>query len=93
METRLSIKGQITLPKQVRQKLGLRAGDILSVQAVDYDSVTLVIKTNLQTKLKPARDVLDKTFGIWRDMPENGEEFVRSLRESDHVRMEDLDLG
>lgn len=83
METRLSIKGQITLPKQVCQKLGLRAGDVLSAQAVDHHSVTLAIKNHLKKKQKPIRDVLEEVFGIWQDMPENGEAFVRSLRESD----------
>jgi AbrB family looped-hinge helix DNA binding protein len=38
------------------------------------------------------RSALSEAFGIWRDLPETGDEFVRSLRQSDQGRMEDLDL-
>lgn len=44
MKARLSIKGQIILPRTVREKLGLKAGDILSVQTIGNDSVTFTVR-------------------------------------------------
>ncbi len=43
-------------------------------------------------KKESIRDALNEAFGIWRDMPETGDEFVRSLRQSDQDRMEDPGL-
>jgi AbrB family looped-hinge helix DNA binding protein len=34
MKTRVSEKGQITIPKSVREKLGIRPGTVLEVEAV-----------------------------------------------------------
>lgn len=62
MRTRVSEKGQITVPKQMRERLGIRPGDELDVvddggkvvlsKAVDDDPVAAVygiLGTNLDT--------------------------------------------
>ena len=41
MQTTLTSKGQITLPLAVREQLGFRAGDKLSVTVADADTVVL----------------------------------------------------
>ena len=41
MHSRLSSKGQVTIPKEVRDSLGLEPGDFVTYQLADGDSVIL----------------------------------------------------
>lgn len=41
MDTTLTSKGQMTLPQAVRQRLGLRSGDKLTVRVQDDDTIVL----------------------------------------------------
>lgn len=41
METTLTSKGQMTLPHSIRKRMGLQAGDKLSVSLLDDDTIVL----------------------------------------------------
>lgn len=51
METRISTKGQVVLPKPLRAKLGLRAGDLLDVR-LERDAIILRPRRPKRRKLK-----------------------------------------
>ena len=54
MKTRVSEKGQITIPKAVRTKLGLRPGTVLELQAD---------RGRLIGRKAGGRDMVDELFG------------------------------
>jgi AbrB family looped-hinge helix DNA binding protein len=70
MKTKMTAKGQITVPKAVRERLGLRPGDQLDV--VD-DEGRLVAR-----RLTPV-DPIDSVYGII-SLPQGTDEFIRELR-------------
>jgi AbrB family looped-hinge helix DNA binding protein len=68
MKARLSIKGQIILPRTVREKLGLKAGDILSVQTIGNDSVTFTVRARRRKAGRQTIELLKDTSGIWKEI-------------------------
>ena len=54
MKTRVSEKGQITIPKAVRAKLGLRPGTVIEIEAE---------RGRLIGRKAGGRDVIDELFG------------------------------
>ena len=54
--TKVTRKGQITLPVQIRRKLGIKEGDKVAVSMADSGRAEVV--------LKPVRSVAEMTFGI-----------------------------
>jgi AbrB family looped-hinge helix DNA binding protein len=74
MKTTVSEKGQITIPKSLRVRLGIRTGQILDVQE---DRGRLVMS-------KPARsgDAIDKLYGILR-LGRSTDEIMEELRGSE----------
>jgi AbrB family looped-hinge helix DNA binding protein len=60
METRLSTKGQVVLPSQIRRKLGLRTGDSLNAR-VKNGSVVL---TPRRSRSRKPKIVVDKMTGL-----------------------------
>ena len=70
MRTRVSEKGQITVPKQLRERLGLRAGDQLELAE---DSGRLVA-----SKVVPS-DPVASVYGILNTR-ESTNETIRALR-------------
>ena len=55
MQTRVSTKGQIVLPKRIRQKLGLRAGDELDA-GIEGGTIVLTPRRTRTTKVRVIRD-------------------------------------
>lgn len=60
METKLSTKGQVVLPSQIRRRLGLRTGDPLSA-TVKNGSVVL---TPRRSRNRKPKIVIDKLTGL-----------------------------
>lgn len=60
MVTKVSTKGQVVLPSQVRNRLGLQPGDALDVQ-VEGERIILIPKRKRQRK---ARIVTDPITGM-----------------------------
>jgi antitoxin PrlF len=73
MKTTVSEKGQITIPKRLRDRLGLRAGTILDFEEEEGRIVG--------RKMLP-RDRLDALVGIV-DLPDGTDAFIRDLRGPD----------
>jgi len=71
MKTRVSEKGQITIPKPLRDRLGIRVGQILEV-AVDREGRLIA------TKVSPRR-ASDELYGSL-DLGNSTDEIMRDLR-------------
>lgn len=63
--TKVTRKGQITLPAQIRRKLGIKEGDKVALSLADSGEAEVV--------LKPVRSVAEMTFGAVtpRQQPED----------------------
>jgi AbrB family looped-hinge helix DNA binding protein len=71
MKTIVSEKGQITIPKPLRVRLGIRKGQVLDVHE---ERGRLVM-----TKHKPPRDAIDELFGILK-LGRSTDEIMEELR-------------
>jgi AbrB family looped-hinge helix DNA binding protein len=60
METKISTKGQVVLPRPVREKLGLRPGDALDVK-MDGDAIVLRPR---RKKRRKAKIIIDPRTGL-----------------------------
>ena len=70
MKSTVSEKGQITIPKPLRERLGIRAGEVLELSE---DHGRLVASKTL------VGDPVDAVYGII-DLPGTTDEFVEDLR-------------
>ena len=70
MKTTVSEKGQVTIPKPLRDRLGLRPGSVLDFEEADGRLVG--------RKLMPA-DHLEELVGILR-LPGGTDAFIREMR-------------
>ncbi len=91
METRISSKGQITLPVEIRKRLGIKTGDILKVSVGEEGAIIINSKKQKDSNCNPL-EVLRQTAGAWKDMKESGEEFVHRLRNEDADRLKVLGI-
>ncbi len=68
-------KGQITIPAEIRNALGLKEGDKIAISIVDSDGG--------QARLRPVRSVAEATFGAItpRRQPEDFKELRRLFEE------------
>lgn len=92
METRISSKGQITLPVDVRKILRIKTGDVLTVKIAEEGAIVLKKFNSEEKNAVKSLEVLHKTAGIWRQMEESGEDYVRRLRASDSERLKVLGI-
>jgi AbrB family looped-hinge helix DNA binding protein len=60
MQTKISTKGQVVLPRQIRNRLGLRAGDSLDAE-LEGDRIVLIPH---RTRRKKARIINDPVTGL-----------------------------
>lgn len=70
MKTTVSEKGQVTIPKRLRERLGIRAGEVLDFEE-DHGRL---VATKLTT-----RDAVDELFGVLKSK-EKTDTIVRRLR-------------
>ena len=54
MQVKVREKGQMTLPKEVRDEVGVAAGESLTVLVVDGE-----------IRMRPVKGVVERTFGIF----------------------------
>jgi len=62
-ESKISRKGQITIPKEIREKMGLKAGD-----KVIFESLAKGILIR-KKEGSNYQKILDDIIGIWKDHP------------------------
>ncbi|HET9179383.1 MAG TPA: AbrB/MazE/SpoVT family DNA-binding domain-containing protein [Terriglobia bacterium] len=70
MKTIVSEKGQITIPKRLRERLGLRKGQVLEVSER---------RGHLIMTKKPSRDAYDEYFGILK-LGRRTDDIINELR-------------
>ena len=70
MKATVSEKGQVTIPKKLRERLGIRPGQALDFEAEDGRLVARKVTTI---------DPIDAAFGIVKGLPPT-DEIIRSLR-------------
>lgn len=70
MKTTISEKGQITIPKRLRDRLGLRPGEVLDVRE-EHGSLVLTKRT--------AESRTDRVYGILK-LDKSTDEIMRELR-------------
>ncbi|MHA1291412.1 MAG: AbrB/MazE/SpoVT family DNA-binding domain-containing protein [Promethearchaeota archaeon] len=80
-EAKISKKGQITIPKDVREKLGLKVGD-----KVIFESIAQGILIRKKEDLD-INKILNEITGIWKDHPlfknKSTKEIIEMLRGPD----------
>ncbi|MBD3196721.1 MAG: AbrB/MazE/SpoVT family DNA-binding domain-containing protein [Candidatus Lokiarchaeota archaeon] len=80
-ESKISSKGQITIPKDIREKMGLKAGD-----KVIFESIAEGIFLRKKEESNYQK-ILDDVVGIWEDHPlfrdKNTEEIIEIMRGPD----------
>jgi AbrB family looped-hinge helix DNA binding protein len=60
MQVKVREKGQMTLPKEVRDEIGLNPGESLTVMVVDGE-----------IRMRPVKGVVERTFGVFRHLAES----------------------
>jgi AbrB family looped-hinge helix DNA binding protein len=80
-ESKVTKKGQITIPKEIRNKLGIKVGDKLI-----FESITQGILLR-KKESSNVNKILEETAGIWRDHPlfkdKDTKEIIEFLRGPD----------
>lgn len=71
MKAIVSEKGQVTIPKALRERLGIRAGEVLDFEAE---------RGRLVARKQVAEDPVDEVFGIL-DLPRSTDELIAELRD------------
>jgi len=82
---RVTSKGQITLPKEVREQLSIKKGDLLFVESVAANRVILGVRKLGLLKNKPEKNVILRTAGLWKDRDIDG--YVEELRKASGRRL------
>lgn len=86
-KTKISSKGQITLPSIIRRKLRINTGDVLCVTESNDKSVVLVFKDGYKYNKADAVDAVITTSGIWKDDQGISEIELKKMRETDLKRI------
>lgn len=62
-ESKISKKGQITIPKEIREKLGLKAGDKIVLESIAQG---ILIRKKEESGTKK---ILNEVSGMWKNHP------------------------
>jgi antitoxin PrlF len=76
MKSRVSEKGQVTIPKQLRNRLGIRSGEVLEFREEGGQLIA---------EKAAVRDPVDAVYGVL-ELGSSSNEFVAGLRGSDSPR-------
>ncbi|RJX24821.1 MAG: AbrB/MazE/SpoVT family DNA-binding domain-containing protein [Dethiobacter sp.] len=90
MKTRISSKGQITLPSEVRRKLNLLTGDELYVKAAGENSILLEVKKNKTNAQNKTTEAINASAGLWKNRKDFNDHTIREMRNADSKRLENL---
>jgi len=77
MKTVVSEKGQITIPKPLRVRLGIRTGQVLEVREEHGHLV--------MSKQQPTRDAIDELYGILK-LDRSTDEIIDEMRGSERPK-------
>ena len=65
VETKLTTKGQVVIPKSIRERLRWRSGTRLRIETVSDNAIRLEVVSN--GKGPDGADVIDRAFGFLRE--------------------------
>lgn len=85
----VSSRGQVVIPAEVRKKLNIKEGDVLSTYIEEGGK--LVIKATRKEILK--KGIVDQTAGLLSDMEMSGLEYVENIRKGSGRRLDNLEGG
>lgn len=74
MNSKVGERGQITIPKTLRDRLGIRPGQSVEFEEVDG---SIVIRKRLP------RDPVDSVYGVLGSIAKSSDELVAQLRDAD----------
>ncbi len=83
----VSSRGQVVIPSELRKKLDIKEGDVLSAN-IEGDS-RLVFK--LTRKERAKKGVVAQTAGLLSDMEMSGLDYVKDIRESSGRRLDEFE--
>jgi AbrB family looped-hinge helix DNA binding protein len=72
--SRVLSRGQVTLPRDIRRKAGIKPGDVVHIEVIDRGEVRVVVLPNLGPRelraLYPIDSVIDEPAdrAMWEDM-------------------------
>lgn len=84
MTHKVGIKGQVVIPKAIREEIGIEPGDEVAFEA---DGVDVRIRCAADEPKARARDI-KALRGIWADTPGGGTEDLMAERRSEREREE-----
>lgn len=87
-EIKVTSKGQLTLPKSLRERLDIRQGDTLYVESIGNNRFVLATRKRAPKAL-PEDNIVLKTAGVWKDRNITPD-YVDELRRASNRRLEDL---
>ncbi|MQL51530.1 AbrB/MazE/SpoVT family DNA-binding domain-containing protein [Desulfofundulus thermobenzoicus] len=79
--TVVSTRGQVVIPVEIRKKLNIKEGDVLSVHIDEGGRIVLKSQRKKQVK----KGIVEKTAGLLSDMEMSGMEYVESIRRNQSI--------
>ena len=92
MPTRISSKGQVTIPAEIRKKISLKTGDLVEIKTGEEGTIVLYPILEKPDLVSQAEDIIQESAGIWNDLEESGGEFVERLRSMEDERWKVLGI-
>ncbi|HCF70852.1 MAG TPA: AbrB family transcriptional regulator [Syntrophomonas sp.] len=83
----VSSRGQVVIPSEIRKRLNIKEGDILSADV--EGGGRLVFSVARKNRVK--KGVVAQTAGLLSDMEMSGLEYVASIRKGSGRRMDELE--
>lgn len=83
----VSSRGQVVIPSELRKKLNIKEGDVLSAHV--EEGGRLVFRISRKERVK--KGVVEKTAGLLSDMEMSGLEYVESIRKGSGRRLDALE--
>lgn len=90
MPARISSKGQITIPLEIRKQASLKAGDLLDIKTDEEGKIILFSCGEEKNLTAQAAVIIKETAGIWSSLEEDGAEYVHRLRTMEEQRWKEL---
>ncbi|MCD6431313.1 hypothetical protein DRO45_02100 [Candidatus Bathyarchaeota archaeon] len=79
--TKISSKGQITIPKEIREKLNLKPGDRIVIEAREHDAIVRPLKKPSESMKGIGKKTKQKLGNI------TAVELTRKMREEDEEEL------
>jgi AbrB family looped-hinge helix DNA binding protein len=86
-ESKISKKGQIIIPKEIRERLGLKTGDKIILETVGQE---VLLRKKGESDIK---NILNEVGGMWKEHPlfkdKNTKESIEMIRGPDDTRAQE----